>query len=71
MVGLPYDTWGEVVAAAVVLCPNTTLTAKTLREWCDGRISTYKAPRKLFTVASLPRNAMGKVTKPAVRTLFE
>jgi malonyl-CoA/methylmalonyl-CoA synthetase len=30
----------------------------------------YKVPQRLLVVNELPRNAMGKVTKPAVRTLF-
>lgn len=64
------DTWGEAVSAAVVLVPGATLDLATLREWCKGRISVYKIPQRLLVVNELPRNAMGKVTKPAVRTLF-
>ena len=41
-----------------------------LREWCKGRLSVYKIPQRLLVVNELPRNAMGKVTKPAVRALF-
>ena len=67
---MPDDTWGEVVSAAVVLAPNVTLDLATLREWCKGRLSVYKIPQRLLIVNELPRNAMGKVTKPAVRTLF-
>lgn len=70
VVGLPDDTWGEVVAAAVVTRPGATLTAEGLRAWGRERLSAYKLPRRLVCVAALPRNAMGKVTKPAVRTLF-
>jgi len=70
VVGLPDEAWGEAVAAAVVLRPGTALDAEGLRAWCRGRISPYKIPRRLLAVAALPRNAMGKVTKPAVVTLF-
>ena len=41
-----------------------------LREWCKSRLSVYKVPQRLAVVPALPRNAMGKVTKPAVRPLF-
>jgi malonyl-CoA/methylmalonyl-CoA synthetase len=34
-------------------------------------MSVYKIPQRLRVVAALPRNAMGKVTKPAVRALFD
>ncbi len=69
VIGVPDDTWGEVVAAVVVLKTARTLELAALREWCDGRLSPYKIPRRLSVVAELPRNAMGKVTKTAVRSI--
>ena len=38
--------------------------------WCKSRMSAHKVPRHLIVVRELPRNAMGKVTKPALRGLF-
>lgn len=70
IVGVPDDTWGELVAAAIVLKSDETLDLDALHQWCKGRISPYKIPRKLMIVDTLPRNAMGKVTKPAVLDLF-
>ncbi|MEY4761775.1 MAG: hypothetical protein RLZZ200_1631 [Pseudomonadota bacterium] len=67
VVGLPDDTWGEAVAAVVVPAKGRTVPAlPELRDWCRDRLSPYKLPRRLDVVDSLPRNAMGKVTKPAV-----
>jgi malonyl-CoA/methylmalonyl-CoA synthetase len=70
VLGLPDGTWGEAVTAVVVLKAGTTLELPALREWCKGRLSVYKIPHRLRVVAELPRNAMGKVTKPTVRALF-
>ncbi|MCA9038202.1 MAG: acyl-CoA synthetase [Planctomycetaceae bacterium] len=70
VVGLPDDTWGEMVAAAVVLRGKESLDADSLRCWCRDRVSPYKIPRRLLIIDELPRNAMGKVTKPAVTLLF-
>lgn len=70
VIGLPDDTWGEAVTAVVVLKNSTALELCALRDWCKGRLSVYKIPRRLLAVNELPRNAMGKVTKPAVRALF-
>jgi malonyl-CoA/methylmalonyl-CoA synthetase len=70
VVGLPDDTWGEAVSAAVVLADGETLDLEILRSWCRDRVSVYKIPQNLVTVDQLPRNAMGKVTKPAVVKLF-
>jgi malonyl-CoA/methylmalonyl-CoA synthetase len=70
VIGVPDETWGEAVAAAVVLRGDATLDIDTLRDWCRDRLSVYKIPKRLLVTAELPRNAMGKVTKPAVRDLF-
>ncbi len=70
VIGLPDDTWGEAVTAVVVLKPGASLELPALRDWCKGRLSVYKIPHRLRCVDELPRNAMGKVTKPAVRALF-
>jgi len=66
VVGVPDTTWGEAVAAAVVLHDGATLELDALRHWCRDRLSVYKLPKRLLVVSALPRNAMGKVTKPAV-----
>ncbi|MDA0349010.1 MAG: acyl-CoA synthetase [Verrucomicrobia bacterium] len=70
VIGVHDDTWGEMVAAAVVLKDGTSLELETLRDWCRDKLSHYKLPKKLLVVDALPRNAMGKVTKPAVKDLF-
>jgi len=70
VVGVADDTWGEAVAVAVVLGGDEELTLDELRSWCRDRISKYKIPTRLLVVDGLPRNAMGKVTKPAVHGLF-
>ena len=70
VIGLPDDTWGEAVTAVLVLKENTSLALSMLRDWCKGRLSVYKIPQRLLVVNELPRNAMGKVTKPAVKALF-
>lgn len=70
VIGQLDDTWGEVVAAAVVLEEGPSLALDDLRDWCRDKLSHYKLPKKLLIVESLPRNAMGKVTKPTVKELF-
>jgi malonyl-CoA/methylmalonyl-CoA synthetase len=70
VVGVADDTWGEAVCAAAVLAAGEELGQESLREWCRDRLSSYRIPRRLLIVDSLPRNAMGKITKPAVKELF-
>ena len=61
--------WGEAVCAAVVA--RRELGRDELREWARERLAPYKLPTRVRCLARLPKNAMGKVTKPQVRILFE
>ena len=70
VLGIEDRTWGEAVAAVVVLRSGSELTLAALKDWCDGKLSAYKIPKKLLLQDALPRNAMGKVTKPALKTCF-
>ena len=69
VIGIEDETWGESVCAFVVLKLGASLTHDALKAWCDGKMSAYKIPKSLQLVDSLPRNAMGKVTKPALKGL--
>lgn len=70
VIGAPDETWGEAVTAFVVLRPSASLSQENLKTWCDGRMSAYKIPKKLRILDSLPRNAMGKVTKSDLKKLL-
>ena len=65
VVGLPSDEWGEEVVAAVVL--DRPVDGDALIGWCRARLAHYKCPRAVRAVASLPRNAMGKVVRDQLR----
>ena len=70
VVGVPDPEWGERVAAAVVLNDGDALDLQSLRGWAKEFLAAYKLPSRLLVVDALPRNAMGKVMKPAVTALF-
>ena len=71
IVGIPDPEWGERVAAALVLKNGAELRLEELRVWAKERLATHKVPSRLLMLEALPRNAMGKVTKPAIVELFE
>ncbi len=50
--------------------PDSAAVASVLDPWVRKRLARYKVPRAWRLVEDLPRNAMGKVRKPAVRALF-
>ncbi|NKB86782.1 MAG: AMP-binding protein [Acidobacteria bacterium] len=73
VVGVPDTQWGERVCAAVEVgvADRESFDAESLREWARGQLAPYKVPKEISRVDELPRNAMGKVTKPDVRKLVE
>jgi len=71
VVGLADEEWGQRVAAAVELHPNAVLSLGDLQQWAKAQLAPYKIPRAICTVNALPRNAVGKVMKPAVTALFD
>ena len=70
VVGVPDEEWGERVAAAIVLQPGNSLDLAALRSWAKERLAVHKVPSRLLILEALPRNPMGKVTKPAIKKLF-
>jgi malonyl-CoA/methylmalonyl-CoA synthetase len=65
VIGVPDDTWGDRVTACCVL--RSPLTIEELRAWGKERLAVYKVPQELRVLDALPRNAMGKVQKKALK----
>jgi acyl-CoA synthetase (AMP-forming)/AMP-acid ligase II len=59
--GVPHPTWGEEVAAAIVL--REPATEAELIAYCRERLADFKCPKKLYIVKSIPRTATGKVQR--------
>ena len=66
VVGLPDDTWGEVVGALVVP-ESEALDLEALESALRERLSSAEVPRRMALAAELPRNANGKVDRADVR----
>lgn len=63
VVGLPDETWGEVVTALVVRTPGSQASNTQIIGFCRERMAAYKSPRRIEFADELPRNSMGKVQK--------
>ncbi len=70
VIGVEDETWGEAVTAFAALRQGASLEFDSLKSWCEGKMSSYKIPKYLRIVEALPRNAMGKVTKPSLKKLL-
>jgi malonyl-CoA/methylmalonyl-CoA synthetase len=71
VVGIPDDTWGEKVVAAVAAKPGHVLNPEEIQKVCKQQLHNWKCPKQIIFVEELPRNTMGKVLKDAVKALFE
>jgi malonyl-CoA/methylmalonyl-CoA synthetase len=70
VVGIADQEWGEIVSAAIIPNRDKSVSLNDLKEWASEKMASYKMPRKLLILEELPRNAMGKVNKPALKTRF-
>lgn len=59
--GAAHEKWGEVPVAFVVL--NKPVEAEELLTYCKQQIASYKVPKQLTFVDSLPRNASNKLLR--------
>jgi malonyl-CoA/methylmalonyl-CoA synthetase len=63
VLGAPDADMGEQVVAVIVPKEGRTPDAEDIIAFCRERLASYKKPRRVVFVASLPRNALGKVQK--------
>ncbi len=67
VVGKPDATWGEIPVAIVALKAGETPDPDSLLAHCRANMAPFKVPQAIQFVASLPRNAQGKVLKAKLR----
>lgn len=68
--GLPDSTWGEIVAAAVVVKTGCPATVEELQEWCRERLASFKKPETVAFKDELPRNPLGKLLRRELRETY-
>lgn len=67
--GIPDDKWGETVQAAVQLRPGHAADEAELMGFVRERLGPVQTPKRIHFHDSLPRSAVGKVLKSAVRDM--
>ena len=70
VIGIPQDDFGEQPMAFVVAEPAAALSEKDLLEFLEGRLASYKRPRRLAFVDELPLSPAGKVLKNVLRAPY-
>jgi long-chain acyl-CoA synthetase len=67
VVGIPHDSLGEEVGAAVALKPGATATPDELRAFAKARVAAYKYPRHVWLVDQLPKGPTGKILRREIK----
>ena len=68
VIGLPDPRLGEITGAIISIKKGMTCTEEEIEEFCKG-LPRYKRPKKII-FADVPRNATGKIEKPALRKKY-
>jgi len=75
VVAKPDSSYGEVVAAFVILAPDVASDrlpeiADQIRAHCQAALAKFKVPRDIIVVPDFPRVGFGKVAKSQLRDRF-
>ena len=70
VIGVPDDTWGERLHAAVLLRAGMSATGEELRIFARAHLADYKIPREYSFHETFPRDAAGKLLKRVLREPF-
>ena len=70
VVGVPDPRWVERVHAVIVLKPNALATEEEIIAFCKKHIASYKTPKSVELVDSLPKNPQGKILKKTIRSKY-
>ena len=67
VIGVPDPIAFESVTAFVVAREGSSLSGNDVRQWVKAHLADYATPRRVHLVDEIPRNATGKIDKPALR----
>jgi malonyl-CoA/methylmalonyl-CoA synthetase len=70
VIGVPHPDFGEAVFAVLVAKTGVALNTDAVLAGLQGRLAKFKQPKAAVIAEALPRNAMGKVQKAALRASY-
>jgi fatty-acyl-CoA synthase len=67
VIGVAHPRWVEAVLAVVVVKPGHELTEADVLQHCAQHLASFKAPKAVVFVETLPKNPSGKLLKRELR----
>jgi fatty-acyl-CoA synthase len=67
--GIASQKFGEEVGAFVIRKDGAAVTEEDVRDFCRGKIATFKVPKYVFFVDTYPMTASGKIQKYKLREM--
>ena len=69
VIGVPDEHGDEIIKAFIVLKPGSKEDKSSLMKYCREKFDSYKRPRDIEIVESLPKNSLQKILKRTLREM--
>jgi fatty-acyl-CoA synthase len=70
VIGVPDQKWGEVGVACLVLKPGALTSTQGILQYLKEHLASYKIPKRIEILETLPLSSMGKILKRELREKF-
>jgi acyl-CoA synthetase (AMP-forming)/AMP-acid ligase II len=70
VVAMPDERWVEIVHAVIVVRNEAQVSAEEIIEHCHRTLAGYKCPKKVTFVESLPKTAIGKISRKDIKEMI-
>ena len=71
VLGMHDDKYGEEVLAYISLQKSSNIQEKDIIIYCQEKLANYKCPKKIVLLDSLPKNAVGKISKVMLKDFIK
>jgi long-chain acyl-CoA synthetase len=70
VIGVPDEKWGESIKALVSLREGQKVTEEEIINFCKQHLASYKKPKSVEFIGSIPKNPYGKILKRELREKY-
>ncbi len=70
VIGEANEEWGEIVKAVIVLREGQKAGEEEIIQYCKDHLASYKKPKKVVFMQSLPKTPTGKILKRDLRKML-